>query len=242
MPRPAVSGIATALTLVRPGQRAAAAFRPASTASRRSRRVRSMNRACDRVSSEIVTRSSPAAASAPARSASPTALVVIAISGRGASAATASTIDSRSRRTSGSPPVMRTRRTPRDSTAIRTSRTSSAPVSRPAAGVSATPSAGMQYLHRNEHLSVTDRRRSVATRPNRSSNSGTSGRAGAGPGRSARRISGQPSVVALTPHCRSYPARAAAYRPLTARAGTSAAATEAVGSGRRRTSGVVACR
>ena len=50
-----VSGIATALTLVRPGQRAAAACSPASTASSRSRRVSPINRACERVSSEIVT-------------------------------------------------------------------------------------------------------------------------------------------------------------------------------------------
>ena len=44
------------------------------------------------------------------------------------------------------------------------------------AGCSADPSAGMQYVQRSEHFSVTEMRRSRATRPNRSTRPAVSGR------------------------------------------------------------------
>src|SRR4051812_15757237 len=76
-------------------------------------------------------------------------------------------ITSRSGLTNGSPPVNRTSRTPSE-TARRISLTSSSAERRSSPGIQSSPSAGMQYVHRRLHRSVTDTRRSVATRPNAS--------------------------------------------------------------------------
>jgi hypothetical protein len=92
-------------------------------------------------------------------------LVVSEISGRGESEAVAAMIETRSRRSSGSPPVNLTSRMPSVSTPIRTSRTTSSPVSTSGAGSQSRPSAGMQYEHRKLQRSVRETRKSVATRP-----------------------------------------------------------------------------
>jgi hypothetical protein len=55
------------------------------------------------------------------------------------------------------------------STLIPTTRTISSGVMRDCLESQSKPCAGMQYEHRRLHLSVTDNRRSVAWRPNRSS-------------------------------------------------------------------------
>ena len=75
------------------------------------------------------------------------------------------TMSTRPRRTSGSPPVKRTSRTPRRSTPIVIRRTTSSSVSVSSCGSQSRPSAGMQYEQRRLHRSVSETRRSVATRP-----------------------------------------------------------------------------
>src|SRR6516225_12132304 len=75
------------------------------TSGSRSRRASLRNTSGRSVSSDTLIRSTPASRSAPARRESPIPLVVSEISGRGDSAAVRETIDSRSRRSSGSPPV-----------------------------------------------------------------------------------------------------------------------------------------
>ena len=89
-------------------------------------------------------RPSPAAASAEARDASPILLVVTEISGRGVSAATRATISTRSLRSSGSPPVKRTWRTPSSDMAIRASRSILSACISSLVGVDGRFSAGMQ--------------------------------------------------------------------------------------------------
>ena len=70
----------------------------------------------------------------------------------------------RSARTVGSPPVTFSERTP-SPTKIPRSRVSSSKVSSSDRGSQASPSAGMQYVHRKLQRSVTEIRRSSATRP-----------------------------------------------------------------------------
>ena len=60
---------------------------------------------------------------------------------------------------SGSPPVRRTVRTPRFAATL-TIRSISSGVSTDCFGIQGTPSAGMQYVQRSEHLSVREIRRS----------------------------------------------------------------------------------
>lgn len=171
-----VSAISTALILSGASPASCAARIPVSTDSRRSRRVSSAKCRRSIVSSETLTRESPARARPTARCSRPTALVVIDSGIPGTSSLHPATITSRSRRRSGSPPVNRTSRIPRRCTATPTSRMISSAVSRSRAGIAGSPSAGMQYVHRSEHFSVIDTRRSRATRPKPSSSSGTSGR------------------------------------------------------------------
>jgi hypothetical protein len=84
----------------------------------------------------------------------------------------------RSARTVGSPPVIFSDRTPsRTNTA--TTLVSSSNVRRSSLGSQVRPSAGMQYVHRKLQRSVTETRRSSATRPN-ASTSGASEEAGLG--------------------------------------------------------------
>ena len=85
----------------------------------------------------------------------------------GAAADDSAMISTRSPRVSGSPPVKRTSWTPRSRPAMPTSRAISAAVSRSSRGIAGRPSAGMQYVQRSEHFSVTETRRSRATRPKR---------------------------------------------------------------------------
>ena len=93
--------------------------------------------------------------------------MVIEISGRGRSAAIRATRSGTPRRSSGSPPVSLTSVTPSE-TAIRTSRMISSSVSSVSFGSQSSPSGGMQYAQRSEQRSINETRRSVATRPNRS--------------------------------------------------------------------------
>ena len=102
--------------------------------------------------------------------------VVIDIGMPGAAADDSAMISTRSPRVSGSPPVKRTSRMPRSRPAIPTSRAISAAVSRSPLGMLGRPSAGMQYVQRSEHFSVTEMRRSRATRPNVSISPAVSGR------------------------------------------------------------------
>ena len=157
--------MATALTLtgVRPASAAAAI--PFSTSVSRSRRVSWVNVSASMVSRLTLTRSSPASASRPATRSRPTPLVVIAICGRGSSAAMPATTSTIERRSSGSPPVSRICRTP-SPTNTPTTRSSSSSVSISGFGSQGSPSAGMQYVHRRLQRSVTETRRSRATRPN----------------------------------------------------------------------------
>jgi len=74
----------------------------------------------------------------------------------------------RSARTSGSPPVTFRLRTP-SLTKIPSIRVSSSKLRISCFGSQASPSAGMQYEHRKLHRSVTEIRRSLATRPKVSS-------------------------------------------------------------------------
>ncbi len=157
--------ISTALTLTGRRPAAAAAARPASTSSSRSRRDRLRKVSGFSVSSETLIRSSPAARSGPASRASPIPFVVIEISGRGRSSAVRATMPGRPRRSSGSPPVNRISVMPRCCTPIRASRTTSSSVSSAGLGSHSRPSGGMQYEQRRLHRSVSDIRRSVATRP-----------------------------------------------------------------------------
>ena len=110
-------------------------------------------------------RDRPASASLRAERSSVTPLVVSEISGAGRRATSRPTITSRSGCTSGSPPVSRMLVIPR-STNSAARRTNSSSVSRWAFVNQSSPSAGMQYVHRSEHRSVSETRRSVATRPN----------------------------------------------------------------------------
>ena len=84
----------------------------------------------------------------------------------------AATTSTRSRRRVGSPPVMRTVRTPRP-IAIRRARISSSRPSTSSLASQARPSSGMQYRQRKLHLSVTETRRSRTTRPKLSTISAT---------------------------------------------------------------------
>ena len=79
-------------------------------------------------------------------------------------AASARTTSTTSGRSSGSPPVSRTSRTP-SPTATRASRTSSSVLSSVGPLSHGTPSAGMQYVQRSEQRSVSEMRRSRCTRP-----------------------------------------------------------------------------
>ena len=72
------------------------------------------------------------------------AFVVSEISGRGSSAAHAAMMSTRSLRSSGSPPVKRTWRTPSSCTAMRVRRPISSACSSWFAGWVGSPSAGMQ--------------------------------------------------------------------------------------------------
>ena len=91
-------------------------------------------------------------------------LVVSDIEGALGSELIPATMSTRSGRSSGSPPVRRTSVTPAE-TAIATIRTSSSADSRSGLGSQATPSAGMQYVHRRLQRSITDTRKSVWIRP-----------------------------------------------------------------------------
>ena len=130
------------LTGSSPAERAART--PASTSGSRRRRLRVAKVSGSSVSSEMLIRSSPAAASPAARAASPIPLVVIAIDGRGRRAAIPATSASRFLRSSGSPPVSRTVVMPSRDTPIPTSRRISSSVSRSSFGSQGRPSAGMQ--------------------------------------------------------------------------------------------------
>lgn len=117
---------------------------PARTSARRSRRARARKVAASRESREMLIRVSPASASACARAASPMPFVVRDSGSSGCSARTPATISSRSRRTSGSPPVRRSSATPSSRTPTPTSRTISVEVMSWPAGSQGRPSAGMQ--------------------------------------------------------------------------------------------------
>ncbi len=110
-------------------------------------------------------RSSPAAFSPAARRSRPIPLVVSEMSGRGSSAAVAAMMSARSGRSSGSPPVNLTSRMPSVSTPIVINRMISSPVSTSGVGSQSRPSGGMQYAQRRLQRSVSETRRSVATRP-----------------------------------------------------------------------------
>ena len=92
-------------------------------------------------------------------------LVVNVISGRGRNEAVAATTSSRCLATNGSPPVNRTLVMPSLVTAMRSRRVSSSVRSSCSPGNQSSPSAGMQYVQRRLQRSVSDTRRSVATRP-----------------------------------------------------------------------------
>jgi hypothetical protein len=98
---------------------------------------------------------------------SPMPFVVSDSSGRGRSPASRPTTAGTVGWSRGSPPVSRTLVTPSD-TKTPASRTISSSVSSSALRSHGKPSAGMQYVHRSEHLSVSEIRRSVAIRPNAS--------------------------------------------------------------------------
>ena len=91
-----------------------------------------------------LTRSIPAALSAWAVRASPSALVVIEISRSGETARVPATMSTSPRRTSGSPPVNRTSRMPSRRTPMSIRRTISVSVSTLSSGSHSRPSAGMQ--------------------------------------------------------------------------------------------------
>src|SRR5450756_1527470 len=159
------SRISTELTLTGTSPAAAAASSPESTSARRSLWVSFLNTSGRSVSSETLIRSRPACFSSTARLSSPIPLVVSEISGRGPSAAVLVMMSARSRRSSGSPPVNLTSLMPSVSTPILSSRTISSPVSTSGAGSQSRPSGGMQYAQRRLQRSVSETRRSVATRP-----------------------------------------------------------------------------
>ena len=94
-----------------------------------------------------------------------TPFVVIARSQIAALAAIRRNRSGSSRRRSGSPPVMRTLRTPTNANTS-TKRLSSSNVRMSPRGSQVYSSSGMQYRHRRLHRSVTDRRRSRSGRPN----------------------------------------------------------------------------
>ena len=123
---------------------AAAALRPASTSSSRSRRVIAAKCTGSTLSSDTLTRSRPAAARAAARCRSPIPLVVNEISGLGRRAAVADTMSSSPRTSRGSPPVKRTAVMPSRVTAMRSNRVNSSGVSNWSPGSQSRPSAGMQ--------------------------------------------------------------------------------------------------
>ena len=136
-------------------------------------------------------RSSPACASAGATRARPIALVVRLTSGRGRSAVAAATMPTSPGRSSGSPPVKRTSRMPSCSTPMRTSRAISSSVRTSTLGSQSRPSGGMQYEQRRLQRSVSDTRRSVATRPCRSTSPPE-------PGATGTRTRGSGSEVEVT--------------------------------------------
>ena len=149
----------------------------------------------------MFTRSSPASTSPRTRAARP-----LAVGGRerdtpGAAARAARRMSARAFRRSGSPPVNRTSVMPSRSTATRTTRPISSGVSRSSRGIAGSPSAGMQYVHRSEHFSVMEMRRSRATRPYRSTSASVAGRAGSRssgvPEGTAGRTLGIPSETAV---------------------------------------------
>ena len=87
---------------------------------------------------------------------------------RGLAGIIARTAELRPRRSSGSPPVNLTSHMPSSSTPTRMSLITSSSVSCSGAGSQSRPSGGIQYAHRRLHRSVSETRRSVATRPNES--------------------------------------------------------------------------
>src|SRR5947207_4843767 len=91
--------------------------------------------------------------------------VVMDRSASGATSRSIATSFGRSARTVGSPPVSLNDRTPRPRK-IPASRTISSNRRISALGSHCRPSAGMQYVHRKLQRSVTEMRRSSATRPN----------------------------------------------------------------------------
>ena len=155
--------IITALTFTGFSPAARAASIPSSTRSRSFRRVSSSNRSGRRESREMLIRRSPAAASLSARRPKVAPLVVRARSTF--KAASFSTSTGKLARTVGSPPVRRMLSIPRRSTINLAMRSISSKVSRSSRGSQSSPSAGMQYVQRKLHRSVTEMRKSRCTRP-----------------------------------------------------------------------------
>ena len=149
-------------------------------------------------SSDTVTRLSPASARPAARSVSSEPLVVSAMSSMPGVWATWRTSTSRSRRSSGSPPVRRTLVTP-SSAKTRISRPSSSKLSSSERGRKAwsgpNSSRGMQYGQRKLQRSVTETRRSRRGRASRSSAAGRGSEAGV---RGVIGFDGSPPSVAST--------------------------------------------
>ena len=109
-------------------------------------------------------RRSPAATSGSAYRSSRTPFVVSDRSRTPGTAASIPTSTGTSRRTSGSPPVSRTSSTP-IAARIPTSRVISSKESTWSRPSHSRPSAGMQYVQRKLHLSVTDTRTDLISRP-----------------------------------------------------------------------------
>ncbi len=137
-------GIRTELTFTGVSPASWAARRPSSTSWWRSRRVRVLKTSGRRVSSETLTRSSPAALRAVAVRLRPMPLVVSDMRGRGVSAAHCSTMETRPGRSRGSPPVKRTSVMPSEVTAMRMRRTISSSESSSLLPSHCRPSSGMQ--------------------------------------------------------------------------------------------------
>src|SRR3954471_21261858 len=165
--------IATQLTLIgRSSGYRSASSRPASTLSSASRRVSSAKRVWLSESSETLMRLRPASTSGPASRSRRTPFVVSERSSTPGITASIRTRSGRSRRIRGSPPVSRTSETP-IAASRRTSRAVSSNVSTSSRGSHCSPSAGMQYVQRKLHLSVTEMRTLSICRPQLSTSGST---------------------------------------------------------------------